>query len=219
MGTANGIAINSKCLISDVNIRNASGVSNTAYYIFGNDINIKGGDLTDCRYGVSFQVVPCNNIKCTDLNIRNVHEAFYDHNGLIDSVIENNNIYTTASFGINCLAGTVNTKIKNNNFYEGQMCGIYGKISNSDISENNFINMGIAAYASAYPSILIISTVGDNFIKGNRVRNSRAGHVGIRNDAVPVTPNIVSKNDLRYAAAAQVLSLHESDINDENFTL
>lgn len=172
-----------------------------------------------CDYGISFDGASSSHITTYENEIHDVKEGIYAHAILTNSSIDENDMYNITLNGINAFANMSNVSINNNNFKDAQRCGIRGDISECKISGNKFKDMGKEGAANAYPSIELNSTVADNFIISNKVRNAITGHISIRNNVTPAKPNIVSKNDFRYAVAAQVLVLNAADVNDGNFTL
>lgn len=181
-------------------------------------VTISNNNLSMCSYGIFFNGASSSHISINNNKIHDVRShGIYPIVALLDSDIINNDFYGLATHGI--FARMTNCLISNNTFKDAQNSGITDIPSKCTISNNIFIDMGKGNYASAWASIDFTGVTADNFVFGNRVRNAITGHIGIRDSGTPTTPNIVSKNDLRYAVAAQVLSLNAADINDGNFTL
>ena len=221
-----GISVlgNNSAIINGNTIRNIIGTESPGIYISDNDLGksvlVTNNDISFCRYGIIIDAGAVSNAEISNNIIHDVlSHAIYIHTPLSYSSIIGNTLYNLGTTGINSFNTLKNVLISNNCLRNGQQFGLTGDFSDCVVSQNIFIDMGLESTPSDYPSISLTSTIGANFIFGNRVRNLRVGYVGIRNNAVPATPNIVSKNDLRYAVVGQVLSLHASDISDGNFTL
>lgn len=175
--------------------------------------------ITDCAYGIFFGgTINSTKIIITNNLFKDMRDnAIQPYLQLQQSMISNNLFYNLKGHGIQAKLDLC--EVSHNIFTLGDKSGIAGNPQNCMISQNVFANMGQLAPSNIYPSIYLSEAPSDNFIFANKVRNMVAGHVGIRNEGIPTIPNIVSKNDFRYASASSVLILHPSDINDGNFTL
>lgn len=183
-------------------------------------VKITDNDISFCKYGVSFTgTASSTKIDVSKNKIHDVTDfAVYAYMKLLDSSIDGNTLYNLGTSGI--FANMTNCLITGNTFKDGQQWGIVAVPISCLISNNKFNDMGIGGIGADYYASIELNTGSiDNYIYANRVRNSRAGHIGIRNNAAPATPNLVSKNDLRFAVASVAIRLNAADINDENFTL
>ncbi len=202
------------------NIQPTSGTS-SGVYIEGDvdGLEVFNNTIENCIYGIgTFGENIIESIKLNGNTIRDMgNSGIYIYTRTINSEIRGNHIRNCGQYGI--FARLSGCKISDNYIEEIERSGLFGAFNTCQIIGNTFMDNGKADYAAAHPSIAIQSNQGDNFIFGNRVRNSISGHVGIRNDVEPLIGNIVSKNDLRYGSASSVLSLKPNDINDGNFTL
>ena len=183
-----------------------------------NNLIITNNICLNCNYGIVFEGNTSKYISITNNTFSQMlNNVIYPFTQLVDSLISHNQFNNLNTNGI--FARMKKCQISHNIFNEAQKTGIIDMAVNCSIVENQFYNMGKADYPSAHPSINFLGNANDNFVFGNKIRNSISGHVSIRHDGAPSTPNIISKNDCRYNIASSVLILHASDINDGNFTL
>lgn len=186
---------------------------------YSGDSEICDNTISDCAYGMGvFNTGTVKNLKICGNKIYDTSKyGIYFYIRMEDGIICNNSFKNCNEHAI--FARITNCLVSSNSFEELQQSGIFGSFHKNQICNNSFKNNGLSSID--YPSIYITSDVGDNFIFGNRIRNINANHPGIKTspDYVPATGNLVSKNDLRYGTATDVLKLLGTDINDENFTL
>lgn len=219
---ANGIGLGSgnDVIIKGNIIKNIPSTSGNGINIQGalDGIKISENTIAFCAYGIGIYGTATNMSILNNRIHDTTNHAIYPYVRITDSEIIGNSIYNFSAHGI--FARLTRCTVNQNKFRNGQWSGLSGdSLLNCIISENSFIDLGKAAYATANASIELQGTTADNFIFGNYVRNSITGHIAVRDSGTPSTPNVVSKNNLRYNTVGSVLNLNASDISDGNLTL